>query len=589
MMSWIKNKYFWGSLLSPLLGLLIFNQLWGYTHGFEFADIFLVYTFAAFFWFILAMPVWLWNAYKVEAVVVTLLCVWLEAQILYGRQFFTSIPPSAYGEVFTVINGFGSSVIDLLSWTDLLLLLPPALAWLCYFKHIPKKPAPIQRLLYPIFLILSWCSSWGFVWYTGGLEKNMRNCSYELFPQRVAIFTPFSILWNDMVMKFSPLDDAAQKQITDWMKKHRELFGAEAYPVKNAPRKVILVMVESLESWLVDLDVEGQPVMPTLRQMANDSTSMYIPNVVCQVLGGHSSDAQLLDFGGMMPLCSGTWALERHRSLKYSLPLAFTQAHPRASTAYFATDAGRNWNQWGFVPLMGFATTYFREDYPKNIIPRMSFTRLDDIQLSQFTGRFLNSAKGFGPEDDFLVQQVTISLHSKFELPKGVSKELTLEESYDDTMRGYLQCARYTDRGLKILLDSLEKRSDFNDITIIVTGDHTGINYRRKEIRSRHQWVTEAPTVPFIVFHSPVHGKFDKYIGQVDLYPTLLDLLGLEDYKWRGMGVSVFNPRHPGVGYNLMEGPFGNITAPKDVMQHLKSAYSVSHNILYYDLMDKVR
>ena len=586
MTSLIKNKCFIGSLLAPLLALLIFAMQWGNTQGTEFWSTLDYYTFTLFFWTILAMPAMLWDARKIQAVVVTLLCLWLEAQVLYGRQFYTAIPPSGYGEALTVVNGFGSAVLALLAWKDLLYLIPIALAWVCC-KGYTHKPTRLQRNIYLALMCIGWICSWGRIWYCGGLEDVMRKTPYKLSAQRVAKYTPFAILWNDMLLKFSPLDEVSRQQITDWWKTHARLFGTDTYPAENPPQKVILVMVESLESWLVDLDVEGEPVMPTLRAMAHDSTSMYAPNVVCQVLGGHSSDAQILDLGGMLPLYTGTWALEKHSSLKYALPLAFTEAHREASTAYFATDAGRNWNQWGYAPSMGFKTTFFREDYPSDIEARMCDNRLDDHALSTFTGHYLNTTDGYGADDAFFVQQVTISLHSMFVLPKGVPPQLTLNGSYDDTMRGYLQCARYTDRGLKILLDSLAKRPDFNDITVIVTGDHTGLNYRRTEIRERHPWVTPEPTVPFVVYHSPIQGRFDKYIGQVDLYPTLLDLLGLNEYKWRGMGISLFNPKHPGIGYNLIAGPFGNSEVPYEVLQHLKSGYNVAHNTLYYDLMDK--
>ena len=41
---------------------------------------------------------------------------------------------------------------------------------------------------------------------------------------------------------------------------------------------------------------------------------------------------------------------------------------------------------------------------------------------------------------------------------------------------------------------------------------------------------------PLIVLNSPVHLRYEKVMGQVDLYPTLLDLLGADDYPWRGLG-----------------------------------------------------
>ncbi len=585
MTSLLRSKSYIGSILAPLLALLLFDYLWGCTHLFHFRHLFVTYTFALFYGVVLAMPVLVWNARRVQAVVVTLLCIWLEAQLLYGRQFFTAIPTSAYGEIFTVVNGLESSVLGLLSWRDLLLLVPILMAWGGCYGTMPSFPAKRQRLVYCALLAGSWAGSWGTVIYDGGIEKSMEFYSYNLTSQRVATYTPFTMLWYDVKLKFTPLDDAAKQQISNWWTDHEKLFGDSHLTVENAPDKVVLIMVESLESWLIGLEVAGQPVMPTLSRLASDSTSLYIPNVVCQVLAGHSSDSQLLVLGGMLPMSSGAWAIEKPQSLKSALPLAFTEAHPDASTAYFAAVNGRNWNQAAYAKIMGFKTGFFRPDYPSGIKARMPGDRLDDVTMSQFVGHFLNTDKAFGVDKEFFVQQVTISLHSDFELPEGVKPELLLKDNYDRTMLGYLQCARFTDTGIKVLLDSLSKRSDFNDITIIITGDHTGILHRRNEIRARHPWVTTAPTVPMVVVHSPLRGKVDKYIGQVDLYPTLLDIMGLDRYRWRGMGISIFNPRHPGVGYSLMEGQFGDPSVPDSVLKHLKEGYTVAQNTLYYDLM----
>ena len=35
--------------------------------------------------------------------------------------------------------------------------------------------------------------------------------------------------------------------------------------------------------------------------------------------------------------------------------------------------------------------------------------------------------------------------------------------------------------------------------------------------------------------------RYDKVMGQIDMYPTLLNLLQLDDYYWSGLGQS--NPR----------------------------------------------
>lgn len=47
--------------------------------------------------------------------------------------------------------------------------------------------------------------------------------------------------------------------------------------------------------------------------------------------------------------------------------------------------------------------------------------------------------------------------------------------------------------------------------------------------------------VPFIVINSKLTSKHvEKVIGQMDIYPSLLNLMGCNDYIWKGLGESVF-------------------------------------------------
>lgn len=51
-----------------------------------------------------------------------------------------------------------------------------------------------------------------------------------------------------------------------------------------------------------------------------------------------------------------------------------------------------------------------------------------------------------------------------------------------------------------------------------------------------------------------IPGRDDKVLGQVDIYPTLLNLLGLDEYQWKGQGNSVFSPHKPPFAIVTMTG-----------------------------------
>lgn len=64
------------------------------------------------------------------------------------------------------------------------------------------------------------------------------------------------------------------------------------------------------------------------------------------------------------------------------------------------------------------------------------------------------------------------------------------------------------------------------------------MTYNRYE--GREQLVAEDCFVPLVILNSPLPSTFtDKVIGQEDIYPSLLNILGCCDYSFKGVGESV--------------------------------------------------
>ncbi len=78
-------------------------------------------------------------------------------------------------------------------------------------------------------------------------------------------------------------------------------------------------------------------------------------------------------------------------------------------------------------------------------------------------------------------------------------------------------------------------------------GDHEALGTVRKELCKDpvgKDIVADKSFVPLIILNAPFYVLW-QVMGQVDVYPTLLDLLGLNDYWWKGLGESIFNPQKP--------------------------------------------
>ena len=83
--------------------------------------------------------------------------------------------------------------------------------------------------------------------------------------------------------------------------------------------------------------------------------------------------------------------------------------------------------------------------------------------------------------------------------------------------------------------------------------------------------------------------RYNKVMGQIDVYPTLLDMLKLTDYQWYGLGYSILNPAKPGVAIDPHGKMYGDTTGISDKMlRHLSDAWNVSDEIIRYNYFERV-
>ena len=104
----------------------------------------------------------------------------------------------------------------------------------------------------------------------------------------------------------------------------------------------------------------------------------------------------------------------------------------------------------------------------------------------------------------------------------------------------------YVDNALGEYIDYLRSRPDADSTMIVITGDHEALASMRGDMRGYSAamagLVDSEQYVPMIVLNSPVAGRREAVMGQVDVYSTILDLMGL----WGEPDV------FPGVGYSAL-------------------------------------
>lgn len=572
-----KNKIFtgvlqWGMPICTFLAFLIYDIFCGiYDNSLTFLFTrWSTWNYMFFFALLFSMPKMVWNLRWTQAVIITVLSLWLWASILYYRHFHTNIPLSSYSQIFAVTNNYGNNITSLMQIGDLLFLLPVVCAWILATFDISTTCLGIK--LYWIVLGLTFISSWVLSIVRHGFEGTFRNqITYTTSP---AQNTPVGYLIYDAVKQIAPISNADSKKVEDWTQYHDRLFTAPT--VKSEMRdKVLVILVESLDSWVVSAKVEGQQVMPNLNKLTTDSATLFAPRVVCQTKDGSSSDGEYILFSGILPLQTGAISLERHQSVKFSLPKAFSETR-NIESFYFDGSPKTTWNKEATIPTLGFKNTLFKEDFSPQSKGNDKLKIQDEELCKDVVNRF-QQAPGLVNGKSWFAEVVTITSHYDYLFPDGTKSTLHLNGNYPLILKNYLKIMRYVDDCIGQLIQYIKSRDDYDQISIVITGDHVA----PKIDKYQTPFTDKEPLIPFLVVNSPVPGRFDKYMGQADMYTTLIDLF-CPDYKHRGLGISILTPAHPGVAVGSDGKVYGN--GSPDVVKHLTDAFEVSEIILRYDL-----
>ena len=144
-------------------------------------------------------------------------------------------------------------------------------------------------------------------------------------------------------------------------------------------------------------------------------------------------------------------------------------------------------------------------------------------------------------------------------------------------MNDYMTMANYTDRAIGNFIAFLRSQRKFDKTLIVITGDHEGLANSRGTLCCSEKGkdvVSSDPYVPFIVVNSPVGMRYDKVMGQIDMYPTLLDLLGLRDCSWTGLGRSILDPDKKAFAVSPQMQVYGDIAGvPESEIEWAKEAW----------------
>ena len=455
----------------------------------------------------------------------------------YFRGFLTM--PSALLLTQTAnLDNMGGTISSMFSKTDLLLLIDFLI--LGVFVFFTRKSYSKEKRRAPISFLVIFISSILFIAYVpfnlhilknedvknGYIFSNYdpTNTARYFSPIGYHIFDIYNVYKDSMPYELKAEEEAQIKEFFD----QKENLPDNEYAGMLKGKNLLVIQVESLESFIVGKEVNGQKVTPVLDELIN--TGLYFPNIYEQVNEGTSSDSDLMINTSMFPLRRGS-TFFRYPSAKYnSLPNLLEEMN--YDTIAIHPDKGSFWNYVNGLKGIGF--NKFVDFYSFNVDEEIGLGISDESYFRQVVP-MLKELK-----EPFYAFTVTLTNHGPFDLPKE-KRVLNLESELDKSeLGGYFESVKYTDTQIGEFLKQLDKEGLLDDTVVVIEGDHTGVhkyyNNSIEKLSNKEDWHLDNGhhTIPFIIWSKDMAQSktFETIGGQVDIMPTLLYLMGVENDKY---------------------------------------------------------
>ena len=294
---------------------------------------------------------------------------------------------------------------------------------------------------------------------------------------------------------------------------------------KDYQSNLVIIFVESLESWALDMcDAEGNLLLPNLAGCTSHA-DLYCDKIKSQVKNGVSGDGQLIVNTGLLPINQGAACL-----------LYPHNVYPNFSHIFKHSAIINPWPKvWG-QDIVTYSYGYHQ------LIEPIKGDGEQDIWVLQTLTDYTDSVS----MGNYCAFAITISSHMPFN--KVTNKNLKFPITMPETMQKYLTCLHYTDSCLGLFINQVIAEKLLKTTTII-TGDHTV--FKEHMLNEFYPYAKENNLpitsnrnyVPLIVYSPQIKEKtiIEDECYQMDIYPTIMHLIGCEDYYWKGFGVNLLD------------------------------------------------
>lgn len=313
---------------------------------------------------------------------------------------------------------------------------------------------------------------------------------------------------------------------------YNDRYGKEKYDFKGISKNsnVIVLQLESIQEFVINKTINGEQITPNLNKFLREN--IEISNMNMQSYST-TADSEHSSITSIYPMENGMSYSKFYTNTYDNLFEMFNSAN--YTTSYMHGNEAKFWNRGNVYSKFDVQNIELKDkfDDTEYINGFMS----DEVLYRQGVGKIKNY------QNPFMSFIVSASSHTPFEL-EGLQDRNKVRidvGKYKGTYFGnYLEAVNYADYAFGVLLEKLKQEGLYEDTTILVFGDHNGINmYNEEMLEFLKQYNPDLTDVDIKLNYTKVacglkipgvpHIKIEKPVSKLDIKPTLAYLCDLED------------------------------------------------------------
>ncbi|UOY89812.1 LTA synthase family protein [Bacillus glycinifermentans] len=443
------------------------------------------------------------------------------------------------------MGDLGSSINSLFMPTDLLLAVDIIiLMWL--YKRQPEKTVGAatrkEKAAYFLFVTAVFFFNLG-VSETERPQLLTRSFDREVLVKNISLYNFHiydALIQSKQSAQRALADSNSLTEIENYLSANRTDPSKDMSGIAKG-RNVILVSLESTQSFVLNRKLNGKEITPYLNDLIKKSYSFE--NVYHQTGQGKTADSEFIVDNSLYPLGRGA-VFFTNAANKYTAMPAILKNHGYYSAVFHANNKSF-WNRDIMYESLKYDKFYDVKSYDVNDENSVGWG-LKDKEFFEQTSELMKEIP-----QPFYTRLITLTNHFPFELNEE-DKMIDEFDSKSSTLNKYFPTVRYQDEALKRFIEKLKKDGLYENSIIVLYGDHYGISENHNEAMGQFLGKEITPfeevqlqRVPIVIHIPGVTDKKPKTIdtvgGQVDIRPTLLNLLGIDSSDQIQFGNDLFS------------------------------------------------